>query len=185
MAALAASNRGIEAFRRGDLTEARADLEAAVRLGPGLALFYANLGLVKVRQGDAPGGLSTYRKGLEISRDNPTILQNLAVYYESVGRPVEARAALAALNAGMASPHGLIVLGNLALSEQNVKGALRNYREAARLAPASVDPLVAIARGERARGRETAARKALEKALRLEPGNADVRALLAAPRTGE
>lgn len=35
VAALAASNRGIEAFRR-------SDLEAALRLGPSLALLYAN-----------------------------------------------------------------------------------------------------------------------------------------------
>jgi len=33
---------------------------------------------------------------------------------------------------------------------------------------------------EQSRGRESAARKALEKALSLEPGNADNRALLAA-----
>ena len=181
VAALAVSNRGIEAFRRNELGAARTDLEAALRLGPGLALLYANLGLVQHRQGNVAEALSTYRRGLEVSQHDPSILQNLAACYESEGRHAEARAALAAVDTGMASPHALIVLGDLALSERNVKAALGYYRNAARLAPASVDPLVGIAKAERSRGGESAARKALEKALKLEPDNAVLRALLAAP----
>lgn len=69
------------------------------------------------------------------------------------------------------------------IRQGDVAGALsiyriRYYRDTARLAPASVDPLVAIALAERSRGRESAARKALGKALKLKPGNAEVRALL-------
>lgn len=180
VAALAANNHGVEAFRRGDFASARDELEAAVRLAPELPILYANLGLVRFRQGDHSGALSAYRTGLEASPHEPSILLNLSSLYKVEGRSAEARSALVAIDAGKASPHSLLVLGNLELSERNVKAALRYYRVAARLAPASVDPLVAIAAAELSRDRESAARKVLEKALKLEPGNAEIRALLAA-----
>ena len=178
VAALAASNRGVESLRRNDLEAARAALEDAARLAPSLPSVYANLGLVLFRKGDVSGALDTYRRGLEIAPPEPSILQNLAALYEAEGKQGEARAALAAVDAGRASPHALIVLGNLELGEGRVSAAMRRFREAARLAPNSIDPLVAVARGERARGREKAARKALKRALMLEPGSAEVRALL-------
>lgn len=62
----------------------------------------------------------------------------------------------------------------------SVKGAIRNYREAAGLDPKLADPWLAIARAELARGRPNAARKAARKALKREPGNPEALRLLEA-----
>ena len=59
-----------------------------------------------------------------------------------------------------------------------MKEALRDYRSARSLAPKSPDPLVAIAKAESMRGNRDAAREALEKALRLAPGDETIRKLL-------
>lgn len=171
VAAIRASNDGIAHLGRGELAEAEHDLELAVKLAPHLGSLHANLGLAKWRRGDVAGAFATLQKGLEVEPGCPPLLQNLAALYVDQRRPAEARAALAALDVRRASPYALIVRGDLELREGNVKGAIRNYREAASLDPKLADPWLAIARAERSRGRADASRKAAKKALAREPGN--------------
>ena len=180
VAAIRASNDGVAHLGRGEYAEAEHDLEIAVKLAPRLGSLYANLGLAKWRNGDPAGAFAVFRRGLEVEPRCPPLLQNLAALYVDQHRPAEAQAALAALDMRRASPYALIVRGDLALREGNVKGAIRNYREAATLDSKLADPWLAIARAELARGRRDAAHKAARTALKRDPSNPDAQKLVAA-----
>lgn len=177
VAAIRASNDGVAHLGRGEHAEALRDLETAVKLAPRMASLYANLGLVKWRNGDVAGAFATLRKGLEVEPRCPPVLQNLAALYVDQQKPAEARAALAALDVGRASSYALIVRGDLELGGGNTKGAIRNYRDAAGLDPKLADPWLRIARAELARGRPDASRRAAKKALKLDPANPEARRL--------
>jgi Flp pilus assembly protein TadD len=171
VAAIRASNEGVAHLGRGELVQAERDLEIAVKLAPQLGPLHANLGLARWRGGDVAGAFAAFRKGLEVEPQGPALLQNLAALYVDQHRPAEARAALAALDVSQASPYALIVRGDLEMRARNVKGAIRNYRDAAGLDPKLAEPWLSIARAELARGRPDAARKAARKALQREPEN--------------
>jgi Flp pilus assembly protein TadD len=178
VAAISASNRGVEALREGDLEKAHALLERATKLDPTLPDLLSNLGIVKWRQGDTEGALRAFRRGLEIDPHRPALLHNIAALYIEQGRRAEARAALAAANTRDASPFLFVVQGDLELAAGNPKGALKAYRRAHRVAPNLVEPLLGIARAEKTLGNDGAARRALRKAEEIRPGDEDVRSLL-------
>lgn len=178
VAAISASNLGIEALRKGDFAKASVLLERATKLDPTLPDLLSNLGIVKWRQGDTDGALAAFRRGLDLDPHRPALLHNLAALYVGQGKPTEARAALAAANAREASPFLFVVQGDLELAGGNAKGALRAFRRAHRRSPTLVEPLIGIARAERMLGNVAAARRALRKAAKLRPEDAQVRSLL-------
>ena len=90
----------------------------------------------------------------------------------------QARAALAAANTRDASPFLFVVQGDLEFAGGNLKEALTAYKRAHRESHSLVEALLGIARTEKALGNEAAARRALRKALKLRPDDAQVRALL-------
>jgi Flp pilus assembly protein TadD len=178
VAAISASNRGVEALRAADLEKAHVLLERATKLDPTLPDLLSNLGIVKWRQRDTDGALATFRQGLAIDPHRPALLHNLAALYIEQGRRTEARAALAAANTRDASSYLFVVQGDLELAGGNSKEALRAYRRAHRENPKLVEPLLGIARTEKALGNDAAARRALRKAEKLRPDDAQVRSLL-------
>lgn len=180
VAAIAASNAGVEALRAGDFARSQELFERAVRLGPGIPEVYAGLGVAQWRRGNIDAAFATFRKGLELAPSRASLLNNLAVLYIELGKPDEARIALAAANLSEASPHFLVAKGNLELASGDAAGAIRSYKGAHARDKTSVEPLLGIARAEQARGRKDAARKALQKAARLAPEDQRVRNLLAA-----
>lgn len=177
LSAVYLNNWGTEKLRRGQVQEAAEDFETAIRLAPGFTALYGNLGVARRMGGDPDGALDVYRQALEIDAGNPTILNNLATLYRSLGREAEAEAALEAADLSGATPFVLIARGDLELAQGNLKKALRLYRRAHRTAPDLPEPLVAIARLELERGRPRAARKALDKALERDPDNAAAKRL--------
>ena len=178
VAAISASNRGIEALRAGDLGNARVLLERATKLDPTLPDLLSNLGIVKWRQGDTEGAYATFRQGLEIDPHRPALLNNLAALYIEQGRRSEARVALAAASTRDSSPYLFVVQGDLELVGGNLKEALKAYRRAHRESPKLVEPLLGIARAEKGLGNDAAARRALRKAEKLRPDDAQIRSLL-------
>lgn len=178
VAAVLASNAGVAHLGRGENDEARRALELAVKLGPRLGAFWANLGLAAWRVGDTRGALVAYRRGLEVDAGSPPLHQNLAALYFGEGRPAEASAALASIDTTRASPYAFLVRGDLEMAGGAFNQAIASYRKAANLDPKLVEPWLAIARAEVMRGRFAAARKAAEKALKRDPGSADARRLL-------
>ena len=178
VAAISASNRGVEALRAADLEEAHVLLERATRLDPTLPDLFSNLGIVKWRQGYTDGALATFRQGLAIDPHRPALLHNLAALYIEQGRRTEARAALAAASSRDASPYLFVVQGDLELVGGNPKKALKAYRRAHRENRKLIEPLLGIARTEKLLGNVEAARRALRKAEKLRPDDAQVRSLL-------
>ncbi len=178
VAAISASNRGVEALRAGDLEKAHVLLERATKLDATLPDLLSNLGIVKWRQGDADGALAMFRRGLEIDAHRPALLHNLAAFYIEQGRMAEARAALAAASTRDASPYLFVVQGDLELAGGNAQEALKAYRKAHREGPKLVEPLLGIARAEKGLGNDAAARRALRKAEKLRPDDAQIRSLL-------
>ena len=178
VAAVLASNAGVTHLGRGENVEARREFELAVKLGPRLGAFWANLGLAAWRMGDTPAALAAYRRGLDAAVGSPALRQNLAALYVEEGRPAEARAALASIDTTRASPYTFLVRGDLEMAGGDFKQAIANYRKAAEVDSKLVEPWLAIARAELMRGRPSAARKAAEKALKRDPGSADARRLI-------
>ncbi len=172
------SNRGVTLLRQREYTRAASLFGDAIRLAPRFTGAWANLGLARLKMGARAGALEAFHQALAIDPHQPTTLHNLAALYLEEGNEASALAALAAADRRTVSPYSLIVQGDLELAAGHVSDALRNYRQARRLAPKSTEPLVALARGEKAAGNGDAARRALEKALRLAPGDASIRRLL-------
>jgi Tfp pilus assembly protein PilF len=180
IAAVALSNRGVAALREGDLAKAKDLLTKAVRLGPKLPDLHSNLGIVYWREGDVDSALATFARGLELDPHRAALLHNLAALDLQLGRVAEARAALAAASVDQASPYLLVVKGDLEYAAGDLRSALRTYKKAHSRDRSLVSPLVGIARVERSLGHPDAARKALEKARRLNPDDEQVRELLKA-----
>lgn len=176
--ALYLNNRGADELRAGHPDIALRYFDYATRLAPGFPPAWGNLGVARRRLGDIQGALDAYARALAISADDPTILGNLASLYRYLGRESEAETALKAANLAAATPHVLIVRGDLELAQGRTKKAISLYKRARSLGPKLADPWVALARAEMARSRPEAARKDLERALALEPNQPEAVILL-------
>jgi len=177
------NNLGAEALMDGDLQSASTHLQHAVTLVPDFASALGNLGLVRLRLGDVNGAFEAYRQSLEIDPESETVLHNLASLYLSLGRVAEARTAVAATGRHGRDPFTLLLHGDFEMRDGKIRRALRLYRRAARTNPELADTHLAVGRAEMARGRTAAARKAMVRALAVEPDNAD--ALDALAKLGE
>lgn len=176
--ALYLNNRGADELRAGHPEIALRYFQYTTKLAPRFAASWGNVGVARRRLGDTQGALDAYTQALAISADDPTILGNLASLYRSLGKESEAEMALKTANLSVATPHVLIVRGDLELAQGRTKAAMRLYKRARSIAPKLADPWVAIARVELARSNPEAARKDLQKALALEPGHAEAVILL-------
>lgn len=169
--ALYLNNRGADELRAGHPDIALRYFEYATKLAPQFPAAWGNVGVARRRLGDYAGALDAYTQALAISADDPTILGNLASLYRSLGKENEAEMALKAVNLSAATPHVLIVRGDLELAQGRTKKAMRMYKRARNLGPKLADPWVALARAELTRSRPDAAQKDLERALTLEPNH--------------
>ena len=168
LAALYVNNRAVHALSAGDYALAEALFTAVLRLAPGFAAAEGNLGVLLRRRGDIPGALDAYRRALALAPRDPSILGNLAALYIGLGREREARAALMLADLSLATPYTILARGDLEATDGRVDVALRYYRRAARLDATLL----------RAAGRFDEARKAAERAVKLDPENSEAKAIL-------
>jgi Flp pilus assembly protein TadD len=176
--ALYLNNRGADELRAAHPDIALRYFDWATKLAPTFAPAWGNFGVARRRTGDINGAFAAYSHALTISPEDPTILGNLASLYRATGHEHEAELALKAINVANATPHTLIVRGDLELAQGHVREAFRLYKRARSLAPRLADPWVALARAELARSRQERAKADVESALRLEPDDPGARALL-------
>ena len=169
--ALYLNNKGADELRAAHPEAARELFENAVRLAPEFAPAWGNVGVARRRAGDINGALDAYAQALLLDPGNPTILTNLAALHRSLGREREAQRALAAARLSEASPHVLLVRGDIELAKGRIGEAISLYRAARRRGPDLVEPWIALARAEIARERVGAARRLLRGALKIEPDN--------------
>ena len=176
--ALYLNNRGADELLAANPEMALHYFDWATRLAPRFAPAWGNVGVARRRLGDIKGAFEAYRQALTVAPEDAVILGNLASLYRSIGREHEAELALKAFKVTDATPHTLIVRGDLDLTQGRLRAAMRLYKRARSLAPRLADPWVALARAELARSRPDRARKDLERALALEPGNRSALAML-------
>jgi tetratricopeptide (TPR) repeat protein len=157
------SNRGVVRLLRGDTEGARSLLEDAVRLSPDFAEGYGNLGVAYRRSGETGAALDAYLLALRLDPSSRPVRNNLRTLFglQSDAHDGDPRREYSRL----------LGAGDRKLSEGNARAAIRSYRRAARLEPSDVEPLLAIARAQLFRGRIRSARRVLESALEVEPGN--------------
>jgi Flp pilus assembly protein TadD len=177
LAALYVNNLAVEALSAGDFAAAEARLNAVVKLAPEFVGAQGNLGVLRRRRGDISGALDAYRTALALEPHNPAILSNLASLYTGIGRDREARDALLLADMGTATTYTILARGDLEAADGNPDAALKFYRRAARLDTTIPDPHLSIARLEKSRGRITEARRAVSRALAIEPDDPEARAL--------
>lgn len=173
LTALYLNNLGVETLRSGALERSIRLFEQATRLDPTSAGAWSNLGVARRRGGDPEGALESYHRGLLESPRDPTVLGNVAALHRSLGKTAEAERALAAIRVPDASPHLLVVRADLAMAQGDPGTAASLCRRACRAAPSFLDGWLCRARTELARGNRKAARRALDRALALAPGDAD------------
>jgi Flp pilus assembly protein TadD len=81
---------GLSYELKGELDHARAEYLKASRLDPAWAAPYFNLGNISYREHDLAAAERLYCKALSRDRDNPDILNNLALVKHELGRHEEA-----------------------------------------------------------------------------------------------
>ena len=177
LTAIFLNNRGVDALREERYDQAIRQLEQATILAPEFTAAYGNLGVAHRKAGNPEEALAVYQRALEIEARSPTILNNLASLYRSIGREAEARAALEAADLSKASPYLLITRGDLELAQGNHRQALKYYKRARRADPDLPGPWLAIARLEIRRDNLDKARRALDRAMKLAPESSEVQQL--------
>ncbi len=180
--ALYLNNRGADELRIRHPEVAVKLFTDAVRLAPEFAAAWGNVGVARRRVGDITGAFDAYDRALELEPHNPTVLSNLAGLYRSIGRDAEADAALEAANYTHASPHQLLVRGDLELARGNTEEAVKLYKQAKRIAPRLPEVWLALARAELSRSRPDRAEHYIERALKIAPDDPRAKALAAAVR---
>jgi len=165
------NNKGADELRLGHADIALRFFQDAVALAPGFAPAWANLGVARRRLGDIAGALEAYRKALELAPSDPTVLSNLAALFRFLGREAEAQQALQAANLAQASPHQLLVRGDVELAAGRITEAKKFYRRALRANPKFVEPMLALARAELAEQNVGRAARWLARAAKLDPSN--------------
>ena len=170
------NNRGVEEMVAGRPEAAVGMIGDAVRLDPGFAAAWGNLGVARRRTGDVTGAFDAYLLALQLAPGNHVIRGNVAALYGTL--VLEEEAVEAGEDGEQGDPAALMRQGNEAMARRDVGAALKSYRRAARLAPQQAGPQVAIARARLYQGKTGAAARKLEQALELEPDHAEALDLL-------
>jgi predicted TPR repeat methyltransferase len=77
--------RGVVAYRRAELDDARAWIERAIELSPHVAAYRVNLGNVKRAAGDLAGAITAFEHALVLDPDDARVLCNLGSAHGDAG----------------------------------------------------------------------------------------------------
>lgn len=171
------NDRGVILERTGDLRGALAEYREAIRLRPGRARAWINLGNIWVKLANPPEAIAAYRRALELEPDHPHALNNLAcVILDSGGNPAEALALLERALAADPDNRRLYLdsLGWAQFLAGDPLAAEVTLREALTAAPPEfrrlrAETLYHLGRVREASGDPEAARKLYREALELSP----------------
>jgi Flp pilus assembly protein TadD len=179
--AMYANNLAVEELRQGNLQESLRYAEAAISLAPDFVDALSNLGVLRRKAGDNDGAFDAYRRALDLAPGDPGVLNNLAALYQEMDMPAESRAAMTAARVrDTTSVYLILVRGNLEVASGNLDAALDLFRRARWMERDIPEPFLGIARVELLRGRKRAARRAVNRALRIDPDNPEALSVLEA-----
>ncbi|MGD8989877.1 MAG: tetratricopeptide repeat protein [Desulfobacterales bacterium] len=174
--ARAYTNLASALVRRGNLKEAAAHYQAALKLKPEYAEPHFNLGIIQAKSGQLAEGLKHFRKAIEIEPHNFKAQNNLGAALLSGGRLDEAISHLqTALEINPDYPEAHNNLGQALQLQGNRGAALDHFKEALHLDPAYARAHVNLGIVLRQMGRLQEAGQHFEEALRLRPGYAPAR----------
>ncbi|KAA0254377.1 tetratricopeptide repeat protein [Acidobacteria bacterium ACD] len=178
LAAVFLGNLGVDEIRAGRPEKALSVLSDAVRLGPEIAALHVGLGVALWHVGRVADAETAFRTARARDPGEVSAAHDLASLLAARGERQEALRLLRAADLGRAPGPTWLLRGNLELALGKLPDAVRSFRKAHALSPRSVEPLLAVARAEEARGRHPEATAALREALALRPGDPDVLRLL-------
>jgi tetratricopeptide (TPR) repeat protein len=155
-------------------TEAKERFEQALRIDPGYASAYNNLGLISARAGDAREAVRQYEEALRFQPDLTDARNNLGAALLTMGRVQDAigqyEEALR-LKPDEAEVHDN--LGNALVRAGELEEAIGQYREVVRLQPNNREAHYNIGEILIAQGRIPEAIEQYEQALRIDPNYAE------------
>ncbi|HEV2856076.1 MAG TPA: tetratricopeptide repeat protein [Thermoanaerobaculia bacterium] len=168
------NNLGAEALLGGDLERARGLLTTATRIAPRFDKAVNNLGVVQARSGHPAQALETYKRGLEISPEDSTLLTNMARALQQLGRAEEARGLLARIeDVNTTNPFFFIYQAEVALGGGDNAKALDYMTRALRLDSELPEVHLGFVKVYLALGDLEKARHHLGRALKLDATNQD------------
>lgn len=163
------SNRGAEALRDGDPSEAVRWLEVAVRLDEREASAWTNLGVARRRLGELDAAEAVYRRAIELDPAHLAAYMNLSGVLRLRGESEAAREIVRLLDRGdNRNPYAYLVLGDASLEEGRLDDARRYYRRAVRLGRHEAEPRAAMGLWALTSGDPHAARRWLRRARRID-----------------
>ncbi len=161
-------------MEQGELTEAVAEAQAAIRIGPLDARPHLLLGEVLARQGLLDRAIAELRAAARLDPTRASAHDALAWALEAQGSLPEAEAAARqAIRLDPASPSAHYRAGRIVLHERKWPEATALLREAVRLEPRYLDPRVNLAGVLAAQGRNTEAEAEVHQMLAVDPNCAD------------
>jgi Flp pilus assembly protein TadD len=173
------NNLGAEALLDGDLNGATRQIQLASEIAPEFFKALNNLGVCRLRGGDAKGAEAAYRRGLAIEPDDPALLMNLLRLYQQTGRKEAVEPLLEQLDRlRVSNPFFYLFRGQEALSNGDTARALEYMVEALRRESEIPEVHLGLAQVYLAMGDVERARHHLGRALKLDATNATARRLL-------
>jgi Flp pilus assembly protein TadD len=167
------TSRGVALGREKRLHEAIECFEQALRLDPGFALAYRNLGYARELLGDTPGALAAYRRAVELNPTGVDVLKRLGEALFKTGAVAEAAecferaCALAPENSAAFNDLGV------AFSKLNRHAeAVVAFRRAIELAPEGATPYGGLGAALTCLNRNEEGEKYLLRAIELDPSEA-------------
>jgi tetratricopeptide (TPR) repeat protein len=168
------NNLGAEALLGGDLARARELLTVATRIAPRFDKAINNLGVVEARSGEPQKAIETYRRGLQVSPENSTLMINMARALQDLGRGAEANQLLARVEEeNTSNPFFFVYEGEVALARGDNDKALDYMVRALRLDSEQPEVHLGFVKVYLAMGDLEKARHYLGRALKLDATNQD------------
>ncbi len=172
---------GVQAYRRGDLADAKANAETALRDLPNQPDALHMLALVADQSGAHDEAVRHLERALTVTPDNVPFRNNLATMYQAAGRTEEARATLDKLLEEHPDYHGAHYnLARLVKEEGDLAAARDHFRLAIVHEPGFADAYVNLVQTLLEMGAVEDAVEAAQKATVAAPASATVHASLSA-----
>ena len=167
---------GLEYMRQGNLEAARDKIEKAVRQNPHTAETQMAAGFLYDRLGDQRKALSHYEEAAKLGKDNPDVLNNVAVYLCRNGdrKRGEQYFLMAVASPLYKTPAvGYTNAGRCARADGRAKDAEQYFRKALALNSDQADALLQMAQLGHEGGTDLQARAFLQRYLTVAPATAE------------
>ncbi len=162
------NNLGVDALASGDPLGARVAFNDALTTDPTFGYAWTNLGVAQRRLGDVEAAERSHLKALEIDRNEPAALANLASLYLAQGFTDKAAPLQRKVDAHLErNPFHHYRQGTASLRGGDLAAAIQSFREASRRMPEESEFHAALGAALARSGETAKARKSLARAIDL------------------